>query len=518
VRARPLRDRLLLLAVLLLVSCSGFGAGVTLVTHGFNGNVTDWVIPMCNRIPQYQTFPGTNYSIYQISITRSGSVYSLSQTFLGGSTNPLASDSGEIIIALDWSTLATLSPAVSSTNIAAQAVNALLSTNLIAAMAGKPLAELPLHLAGHSRGASVVTEMARLLGAQGIWVDHVTTWDPFPVSFILGDPAPPVKIYANVFFADDYWQNTDSPSGQAVSGAYSRYLTNVTGGYPSGSAHSDTHLWYHGTIDLSTPATDTQATITSTERTNWWTVGEAGGKNTGFCFSLIGQGDRLSTNQPEGPGTGQVRDGLNKTWDFGAGVSANRSSLPADNGAWPNIIRFGVTGTNQFLSGDSIPVHIYCQYGSNAASTATASFFLDRDSNPHDGNETQIGSATFASTGTNQVLNTNLNLFSTSAVPPGTYALFAKVADSFHTRYLYASQKVIISANSQPPSLTNVRLQGGQFQLTINGIPGQTIILQASTNLLQWIPLQTNLLSTTSVTNFDSTTLPNRYYRAALVR
>jgi hypothetical protein len=266
---------------------------------------------------------------------------------------------------------------------------------------------------------------------------------------------------------------------------------------------------------LNTPATDTQATITSAERTNWWTAGEGRGTNTGFRFSLIGQGDRLSTNQPEGPGTGQVRDGFNKMWDFGAGTSSNRSSLPVDNGAWPNIIRFGLPGTNQFLSGDSIPIRMYCQYGSNTASAATASFFLDRDSNPYSGNETQIGSATFASTGTNQILNTNLTLSST-AVLPGAYALFAKVADSSHTRYLYASQKVIISSSAQPPLLTNVRRQNGVFQLTINGAPGQTIILQASTNLLQWTPLQTNVLSTTSVTNFDSSPLPSRYYRAVL--
>ena len=52
---------------------------------------------------------------------------------------------------------------------------------LIPEMGGRPLAQLPLHLIGHSRGGSVVTEMARLLGAQGVWVDQVTTLDPRPV-------------------------------------------------------------------------------------------------------------------------------------------------------------------------------------------------------------------------------------------------------------------------------------------------------------------------------------------------
>ena len=46
--------------------------------------------------------------------------------------------------------------------------------------------------------------MARLLVAQGIWMDQVTTLDPDPVS-LYGDP--PIKNYANVLFADNYWQN-----------------------------------------------------------------------------------------------------------------------------------------------------------------------------------------------------------------------------------------------------------------------------------------------------------------------
>ncbi len=206
-------------------------------------------------------------------------------------------------------------------------------------MGGRRLAELPLHLIGHSRGGSVITEMARLLGAQGIWVDQVTTLDPRPVA-LFGDAA--VTSWANVLFADNFWQNLGDgfivPNGQAVFGAYNRKLLDLNGGYSS--SHSDVHLWYHGTIDLATPASDTQATITATQRSTWWTSTEMAGAAAGFLYSLIGGGDRLSNVEPAGTGNGRISDGFNKNWDLGGGLGANRTALPADTGLWPNAILF----------------------------------------------------------------------------------------------------------------------------------------------------------------------------------
>ena len=54
---------------------------------------------------------------------------------------------------------------------------------------------------------------------------------------------------------------------------------------------------------------------------------------------------------------------------------------------------------------------------------------------------------------------------------------------------------------------------GGGFQLTITNSPGQSVIIQASTNLLSWIPILTNTEPFT-FTNFDSTNFPQRFYRA----
>src|SRR5438045_9570886 len=94
-----------LVAAVVLVLCApqlGRGAGVTIITHGLNGNVTDWIIPMAQQIPSYDLFPGSAFSCYQITVAPD---YSLSQSRLSG-VSPLVSDSGEIIIKLDWSSRA----------------------------------------------------------------------------------------------------------------------------------------------------------------------------------------------------------------------------------------------------------------------------------------------------------------------------------------------------------------------------------------------------------------------------
>ena len=219
--------RSLLCAMLFPFAGSAWAAGVTVITHGFNGNVTSWVIPMANAIAAAPDLPGTTSSCFRISLTQDGSGQTVATaTFLGG-VAPSASDSGEILIKLDWSTIS--GGEVSTSAVASAAVNALLSTTLIPQMDGRALVELPLHLVGHSRGGSVISEMARLLGARNVWVDQVTTLDPHPVSF-LGDAD--VATYTNVLYADNYWQTLGDdilvPNGQFVSGAYNRTPSPIT--------------------------------------------------------------------------------------------------------------------------------------------------------------------------------------------------------------------------------------------------------------------------------------------------
>jgi hypothetical protein len=59
-------------------------------------------------------------------------------------------------------------------------------------------------------------------------------------------------------------------------------------------------------------------------------------------------------------------------------------------------------------------------------------------------------------------------------------------------------------------------LAGPQFQFAIHGVPGQQFIIQGSTNLTGWTPLNTNTLVTTSTNWLDTNaaSVPYRFYRA----
>jgi hypothetical protein len=347
--------KLILVIILAFIySVKAGAAGVTIITHGYDSDATGWVTAMADEIPNYYLFPGANSTTYLITLTyNDGYYFKVTRT---NSSPPSATDSGEILIKLDWSQMAgglTAPYDFSTYDVAWAFGQVLMLTNAISELNSHPLIEFPIHLIGHSRGGSLMNELTLQLGTNGIWVDHLTTLDPHPFNndgnFDIGFPtdASASNTWESVLFRDNYWQYISidpllDPTGESAYGAYDRQLYDLSGGYDTGTIvgpyHSNVHLWYYGSINWNTPTTydyngDT-ATIDSEMRTNWWVDYEQEGTNAGFEYSLIGGGDLMSEAFPLGlPSDPEIVDGYNQYWDLGAGIkNLNRTALPVNNG------------------------------------------------------------------------------------------------------------------------------------------------------------------------------------------
>jgi hypothetical protein len=353
-----------------------------------------------------------------------------------------------------------------------------------------------------------------------VWVDHLTFLDPVPVASY-GDAA--VQVWENILYADNFYQRLNAlfgldPMGNAVTGAYNRRLLNLNGA--NASAHSDVHLWYHGTIELGPLATDTQQTINSTIRSNWWTAAESSGAAAGFHFSRIGGGDRLSAVMPAGAGTDAINKGYNRLWDLGAGVAANRSLVTGKNALWPSLVTARRTSPASIPAGTAFNLELRYQSDDVSAGAPVLTVTLDPDANPWNGNEIAIDTRPLTASGPATVLTAHLALI----VPPaltGSYRIAARIQQSGRTRHLQAAGTLLVTPALPPPAIDRFTLgfSGGRFTFTVLGSPGQSVRIEAAETLDDWQGIATRTLDSPAwiFSDPDTALHPKRFYRVVLV-
>ena len=390
--------------------------GVTVITHGHNSSSVGWVNGMADAVADRISGDSAEYTLLlsEDSNNKPDS-YSLIPD------NPAQTydtvDSGQAIIKLDWSdmTASLFDFGTSTTDVGHYVADWL---------AAGDFAQMPIHLIGHSRGASVNAAIAEKLAEYGIWADHVTMLDPYPVD---GDSG--VILYDNVRFADNFYQTDYSISGGPIAGAYNLGPLDLGGahGFFSGGEHSDVHLWYHGTVDLSPAASADGYTVPA----SYYNGPQGPRTNAGFHYSLIAGGDRSEL-------IGWLPSAANRTYAVKSGPQ------------WANL---GATllfsGPASVEQGDDVPV----SYRYQSVIASDISFGFDADRNPYNASQPQYADTIVmpaTSDGTafdNGIAETHDA--DTSQISPDAYYIVAKITADGRARYAYSDQQITI----EPPPL-----------------------------------------------------------------
>jgi hypothetical protein len=446
--------------------------GVTMIVHGFNSGIGDWVTAMGNAISNADSTPASVYSIIASDGGSSGNPITLAAPTLLSGPQPNATTNAdpEIVLLLDWRTMAGTLPfgghTRSTGDVAAAVATKMIDPNYLPALGGTALAALPMQLIGHSRGASLVNELARDLGHSGIWVDQLTLLDSHPVdginelfNFNFGDAA--MGLPENTIFSDSYWrQDSDQYDfdGEAVAGAHNvqlseSILTGTAGdslfshdpndpGYDL--EHSDTHLWYHGTIP---PYSNTDGGATL-DPTTWYSAPDPSRTTSGYYYSRAIGGTRPA-------------DGM---WSNDGGA-ATRQTLTRSGTQWPNIdhlsLRYDNSGTLS-TAGQLFLSYRYQDFDSGD----TLTLFADQDKNPYNGNAQALSNTqSLASTGA--ALKFSLYHGSLAGISSSDHYLYAKITDANgQTRFMYLPQALNFTASAPLTNATSGTPNSGSTDST----------------------------------------------------
>jgi hypothetical protein len=97
----------------------------------------------------------------------------------------------------------------------------------------------------------------------------------------------------------------------------------------------------------------------------------------------------------------------------------------------------------------------------------------------------------------------------------GPYSDWTSAASPFTNVLAEAQPQRFFRLRVSDPSLSGT-MQSNAFEVSITGSPGRLYLVQASTNLVDWIPLETDA-SPFTLQDSNATGLPQRFYRARLV-
>ena len=408
-------------------------SGVTLITHGQGGSAGGEVAATADRIAQR----AGRAAQYVMTVESAGLAGARVTSFTKDDDSPAIEDapSGEMIIKLDYGDVNTL-----PTSIAADAVAKYMLDN--------NLAEQQVHLAGPSRGGSLVSILAASLGRRGVWVDHVTYIDPVPAESVvpIGPIDGPMRVTDNVAFADNYWRSDDNVlsgfDGQHVDGAHEGNLNFTVEVDNDGDPHVGAGAYYIATINPNEP-------IVPPARASWFkgTPDAPARDQTGYVFSRIVGGARPA-------------DGLHPNF----GGAAHRDAVSRTGAQWANVAGVTLIGGSRSVPRGTT-THVALHYG-DADGRATVSLFLDRDENPYNANAvTRFARRSLPATEHNAVRLSG----PTYEAAPGTYHVYAQITDADgHVRYAYAPQTLTITPAAN--DLLFVTKSGGT--MTVAGTPG----------------------------------------------
>jgi len=464
------RGLITFLFALVLTSEVCFGAGVTIICHGHSSDADDdsWVDVIAHGIAAEaeDAFedPG-GVAVYRMVLDNDPVASVESFTRIAGNSEFENSKSAEAVIEICWSNIDGPLLLPDCNNL--QAPTFLIAQAIVSYLFNvRPsLLQVPIHLIGHSRGASAMSELSEYHGLLGIWVDQLTLLDSHPIcpGGAEGDAA--VEVFQNTIFAESYYRQDGfdiakgfcppevDPDGHSYPWTMNLQLDESTldnGGYPC--QHSNVHLWYFGTVDLDATTYANGQSITQDMRNTWW---ENKGAREGFHYSRIHQGDRTVCCTPN------ARSGLHTAF----GGTASRESVDMGEKAWPNVCISEIAGGNRILfGGDSVPI-VYAYQDADTDFSVT--LCLDDDTNPFNSSPQEI--LAFAENATISILP-GMRTWNVDNSQAGTHYLLATASDGTRTRYHYFPEQIEIITVSTPtfspsptrthtPTLTGSRTQ-----------------------------------------------------------